>query len=98
MYNSRRRYNITGPDPVLVPSPAPTPPTPPRFFFPLSPALVAALNKTWGVQHSLAASGQERGHASAAAKDQLDMRLRKDVKLLGGILGRTIEKHSGETR
>eukprot|EP00903_Cladosiphon_okamuranus_P012924 g12067.t1 len=27
--------------------------------------------------------------------DQLDVRLRKDVKLLGGILGRTIEKHSG---
>lgn len=27
--------------------------------------------------------------------DKLDVRLRKDVKLLGGILGRTIEKHSG---
>ncbi|CAM9684513.1 unnamed protein product, partial [Hapterophycus canaliculatus] len=48
------------------------------------PALVAA-SKTWRRSFS-----QEH-----VPGDSLDHRLRKDVKLLGGILGRTIEKHSG---
>lgn len=30
--------------------------------------------------------------------DKLDVRLRKDVKLLGSILGHTIEKHSGQSQ
>lgn len=56
-----------------------------------SPALLAASNKT-------RAQGQQRRPLSVSPEDvsdKLDVRLRKDVKLLGGILGRTIEKHSG---
>ncbi|CAM9448933.1 unnamed protein product [Pylaiella littoralis] len=52
------------------------------------PALVAASTKTW--RRSLSFS--QRDHLP---EDRLDHRLRADVKMLGGILGRTIEKHSG---
>lgn len=66
---------------------------PPRLLFLFlspyclcSPAVFAASSKTQ--RRSLTASQEE-------VFDKLDVRLRKDVKLLGGILGRTIEKHSG---
>nr|AIT70056.1 phosphoenolpyruvate carboxylase [Scytosiphon lomentaria] len=49
------------------------------------PALVTASTKTWRRSFS-------EEHVPG---DSLDHRLRKDVKMLGGILGKTIEKHSG---
>ncbi|CAB1120385.1 unnamed protein product [Ectocarpus sp. CCAP 1310/34] len=49
------------------------------------PALVGASTKTWSRFLS-----DER-----TPGDWLDHRLRRDVKMLGGILGRAIEKHSG---
>ncbi|CAN0438186.1 unnamed protein product [Laminaria digitata] len=49
-------------------------------------ALVGASAKTWNRPLT---SGQ-------TPLDPLDHRLRKDVKMLGGILGETIQKHSGE--
>lgn len=49
---------------------------------------------------ALAASAKVRRRCFSASpeevSDKLDVRLRKDVKLLGSILGHTIEKHSGE--
>lgn len=56
-------------------------------MFSHSPALVSASTKKWErpLTNGLVIPG-----------DRLDQRLRNDVKMLGGILGDTIKKHSGE--
>lgn len=62
--------------------------TPFSFSCARSPALLAASKNMETQRRSLSVSQED-------VSDKLDVRLRKDVKLLGGILGHTIEKHSG---
>lgn len=67
--------------------PSPRQPLAMAYIPVLRPALVGASTKTWSRSLS-----DER-----TPGDWLDHRLRRDVKMLGGILGRAIEKHSGES-
>lgn len=54
-----------------------------------SPAAAVGLSKTYQRETSSATNGNEY------AAEQLDRRLRNDVKMLGAMLGETIKKHSG---